>query len=213
MRILLDLIAVLTATGLAVAVFTFERKRTESDAKISLAASDLRRLELEIKYRSVTKTAELNELGWPDTVDPAWFDTDPPHNCLVSDRRPWLEICSADDADQVHPRVRLAVDETLAGFWYNPYQGVVRARVPVMLSDADSIALYNRVNRSALLSLFDKEPRPVSADEQARAGGEAVRYKSGDRNSIPVERSSRPTPPRRPIGSVTAPVPEVRGAE
>lgn len=213
MRWLLDILAVLTASALIVAVFAFERERGRNDAQVARAGADLRRMELEIKYRSVTKSADLNELGWPVTVDAKWFDQDPPRNTLVTDRRPWVEVASEDDADLLHPRVRIAVDETVAGFWYNPYQGVVRARVPIMLSDADSTALYNRLNGSSLTSLFDDVAIDHNPDDsESNEAGVAVKYKGGQ--SIPPVKAStkgaarpgntiKPGSIPRPIGGIT----------
>jgi hypothetical protein len=40
-------------------------------------------------------------------------------------------------------------------FWYNPALGIVRARVPRTLSDADAIDTYNRVNGTAIRSLVE----------------------------------------------------------
>jgi len=40
-----------------------------------------------------------------------------------------------------------------AMFWYNPARGVIRARVPRTLSDADAVALYNDVNRTKVVEL------------------------------------------------------------
>lgn len=165
MRWVLDIIAVLTAAGLIAAVVTFQRAQGQDEQKVERAASDLRRIELEIKYRAVTKSAPLNEFGWPLTVDPAWFDNDPPRNTLVSPKRPWVEIAGEAEAKLMQPRVRLAVDDTLAGFWYNPYQGVVRARVPVMLSDQDAVNIYNRLNGSALRSVFEREGAPATLSD------------------------------------------------
>jgi hypothetical protein len=44
----------------------------------------------------------------------------------------------------------------MAAFWYNPYQGILRARVPVMISDEESLSVYNRINSSSLTSIFPK---------------------------------------------------------
>ena len=49
-------------------------------------------------------------------------------------------------------------------FWYNPYQGVIRTRIPPMISDQRSVELYNRLNRCSLPSIFATE-RP--ADDPA----------------------------------------------
>lgn len=172
MRWLLDVIAILTAGGLIAAVVMFNRVENERESQVRRAIADLRRIELEVKYRAVTKACPLNELGWPHSIDPAWFDNDPPRNTLLSPKRPWLEIAGESEARLLNPRIRLAVDDSLAGFWYNPFQGIIRARVPVMLSDQESVNLYNRVNQTALSSVFERDPEPPNSPAAAgRAGG------------------------------------------
>lgn len=173
MRWVLDILAVLTAAGLIAAVVMFQRVQGQSEAQVERAATDLRRLELEIKYRSVTKNAELNEFGWPVTVDPKWFGEDLPRNMLVSTRGAWIEIAGPGEAKLLNPRVRLAVDDSIAGFWYNPAQGVIRARVPVMVSDQEAVDLYNRINGTALASAFEREVADVPKTEADGEGGGA----------------------------------------
>ena len=81
-----------------------------------------------------------------------------------------VEVAGEADAHLLHPRVRMTVDEEMAGFWYNPYQGIVRARVPVLVSDKDATELYNRLNNASLTSLLEVEPRKkTEAGEAARA--------------------------------------------
>jgi hypothetical protein len=114
------------------------------------------------------KTATQTSIdGWPGTVDPAWFDREEgvPRNALVewADEelgiagRPWMDIAGLDERGLEHPRVRQTVNGELAQFWYNPALGVVRARVPVLVSDRDATELYNAVNRTRLSSLFAVE--------------------------------------------------------
>jgi hypothetical protein len=53
-------------------------------------------------------------------------------------------------------------------FWYNPYQGVIRTRVPPAISDQRSLDLYNRLNRCNLSSIFPTErDSPAPADPHA----------------------------------------------
>lgn len=104
--------------------------------------------------------------------------------------RPWLEVAPAADADLLHPRVRVTIDEGLAAFWYNPFQGVVRARVPVLVSDTDATALYNRVNGTSLSSIFETEtPRRTEAGEELGATAGTVTASSGGGRSRPARRS------------------------
>jgi len=161
-RWLADIAALVVVLALGSGVLLFERARKDREATIHRVAADARRLELELKYRAASKSVELNPRGWPVTVDPKWFDLAPPINSLLSPHRPWVEVASTDEAGLMHPRVRMAVDESYAAFWYNPYQGVVRARVPVMVSDEHAAEIYNRVNGTTIGSIFFEErPLPV----------------------------------------------------
>ncbi len=170
MRWLLDIVALVTALGILAGVMVMQRQQGDREEQVDHIRADLRQLVLEIKYRAATGKAELNSRGWPVTVSPAWFDDRPtvPRNTLLDGAaRPWVEVASADEAMLQHPPVRMAVSDGMAGFWYNPYQGVVRARVPVMVSDDDAVNLYNRINDCALTSIFQEEK---AADPAPEAG-------------------------------------------
>jgi hypothetical protein len=157
MRWMRDVVAVLGLTGVVGGVMYLERAHRQEEDMFQDAQADVRRMEQEIKYRAATKTAELNGRGWPVTIDPAWFKDTAPINPLLKDGRPWVEVASTQQAEFLHPPVRMAVDKSLAAFWYNPYQGVVRARVPVMVSDERATELYNRINGVAMSSIFVRE--------------------------------------------------------
>jgi hypothetical protein len=174
-RWILDAIAVLTLIGLVAAVVMHRRTQSEREGEINATIVDLARLEHEIKYRAVMQGTELNELGWPVTVDAKWFEDEPPRNRMVTPGRP-------ADADLLHPRVRLTVDDDIAGLWYNPFQGIVRARVPVMVSDTDSTTLYNLLNGAALGSLLELEKVKVTGGKSGpgKATGHTQRPPAGE---------------------------------
>ena len=115
----------------------------------------------EIKVVAGTSGAELNGRGWPVTIDPSWFGGALPANALLVGQRSWREVAAPDQADLQHPLVRQAVDHSTPAFWYNPGNGIVRARVPVMISDKAAIAAYNRVNASSINRLIDVVPTIV----------------------------------------------------
>ncbi|MBC7835588.1 MAG: hypothetical protein H7Y88_10890 [Phycisphaerales bacterium] len=157
MRWLLDILAVLTLLGLLAGAVLYQREKLRREAVLERAATDVRRLELEVKFRAVTKAVPLNDAGWPLTIDPAWFGTEAPRNSLLPGERAWMEVAADAQAGLQHPPVRMAVHGDEAAFWYNPRQGVVRARVPSMVSDAQATETYNRVNGTGLRSIFEKE--------------------------------------------------------
>lgn len=157
MRWMRDVVAAVGLVAVVGGAVYFKRAQREEEAMFHRAQTDVRRMELEIKYRAATKTTELNARGWPVTIDPAWFQAGAPGNPMLSDDRPWVEVAGTQQAELMHPPVRMAVDKSLAAFWYNPYQGVVRARVPVMVSDDKATELYNRINSVSVSSIFVRE--------------------------------------------------------
>jgi hypothetical protein len=184
---LADIAALVIVLALGSGLLLFDRARRDREATIHRVAADARRLELELKYRAASKSVELNPRGWPVTVDPKWFDADPPVNALLSPHRPWVEVASPDEAGLLHPHVRMAVDESYAAFWYNPYQGVVRARVPVMVNDDQATEIYNRVNATAISSIFFEE-RPQLLPEIPGAKPALVP------SVLPPDQTSEPPP-------------------
>lgn len=184
MRRLVDIVALLTAALLIGGGAYYELDRAERLREVDRVAADVRRVQGQISLRAATKETELNSRGWPVTVDPSWFaqDPTPPRNTLLSNDRPWLEVATLDEADLLDPEVRIAINERVASFWYNPYQGVVRTRVPFMISDRKALELYNRLNDSDLGSIFERhaiapsapaarpEPEPAAPSNEPVAG-------------------------------------------
>jgi hypothetical protein len=150
----------------------FLRSRQEREALIERAAGELRRVELELKYRAAARLPGLNERGWPAQLQQEWFNgpTGVPTNPLVSPERPWMDMATSEEHDLDHPLLKMTADPRLAGFWYNPALGVVRARVPVMVSDEETLELYNRVNGTRLASIFGTGVHHAD-DSRAREDG------------------------------------------
>ena len=80
-----------------------------------------------------------------------------------------MDLATRDEADLDNPMVKMTADPRLAGFWYNPHLGVVRARVPVMVSDVESLELYNRVNGTRLASIFGATSMPMESEQVVSA--------------------------------------------
>jgi len=93
-------------------------------------AEEVRRFEQVIKLHAATNGVELTGRGWPKTINPDWFGNDPPTNSLLSPDRPWVEVATSSEEHLLHPPNRIAGDPSVPVFWYNPYQGVIRTRVP-----------------------------------------------------------------------------------
>ncbi len=193
MRRIVDIAAVLLVVAVAAGVMYFRMERQREEATERLVFADVQRFQQEVQKRAATGESTTNNArGWPITIEPAWFGGNPPQNPLLSSDRPWVEVAPTEQAYLLHPEVRIATDKSMAAFWYNPYQGIVRTRVPAMLNDDQALALYNRLNRCALSSIFQTEPAPriVPVPGAAEATASApVKSEDGSDQSASVPES------------------------
>lgn len=155
LRLLVDAL-ILTGLGLlCLGYVAYEHGLEVEQGDIRLLRDNVRQIEQQVKLQAALGRTPCNEDGFPMTVDPAWFGTSIPRNPLLNDgRHPWIEVAHGGELEADHPRVPVATTNAMAGFWYNPRTGVVRARVPQLVSDERTLQTYNFVNSSNLKRLF-----------------------------------------------------------
>lgn len=161
MRFLLNTLAALLVCALVAGGVWQYRAREQDRARLDEARSAVRQLQRTITVQAGLGKTEVNGRGWPVTIDTAWFDGAPPWNALVSRQRPWVEVAPPEHGDLLHPIVRMTINDDVAAFWYNPGNGILRARVPVTVSDRQATELYNSVNGTSLRSIFE-ETAPIA---------------------------------------------------
>jgi len=168
MRTLVNMVAALTAlVGLA-AVLWFGWAQASREIQIGAARRAVERIGQEVARRASMDETMRTATGWPVTIDPKWFEDGVPRNALLAgSTRAWIEIASEEEKSLSDPRERSArgADARLAEFWYNPANGVVRARVATELSDAEAIDAYNRINGTHLDAIVNNAtiaPRGVA---------------------------------------------------
>jgi hypothetical protein len=167
MRWIRDIMLLALLSAIAAGVLWYQSQKADEQAILDRTTANTQRLEREVRFRAATKAGELNARGWPMTVDPTWFDSDPPQNFLVTDDRPWIEVAGPEDAGLQHPPIRLTLDDKTAAFWYNPYEGIVRARVPIQMTDDAATAMYNAVNQVSISSInWHEKPIDVPKPKQ-----------------------------------------------
>jgi hypothetical protein len=184
MRRAVDFVAAAAVLAVGAGLGGYFYIQQQYSQQIATVSQGLRRFEQVLAFRGASKEAETSERGWPLTVQPEWFSSDTPRNLLVTQDRPWLEIATSEQADLQDPPLRIALSSTTASFWYNPYKGVIRARVPVAISDERALDLYNKVNGTALDNIYcadaaptpkpDPAPAPTSPSEQSQDGSPAT---------------------------------------
>lgn len=156
MRRIVDVVALgLCVVAVVLVVIQQTRRETVENVVVETELA-LASFHSTLKIQATTRGVAVNGRGWPNTIEGHWFGDEPPLNHLLTGDRPWVEIAPAEDADRDHPADPVAFDfdgERAASFWYNPYRGVVRARVAPQINDEETLALYNRVNGVFLATL------------------------------------------------------------
>jgi hypothetical protein len=180
LRRTVNVVSALAAVGLIAFISSSLTDRLKEKRAVEAVATDVSRFRQVLAYRAAANQTEVNTRGWPVTIDPAWFGSDPPRNTLVTPERPWVEVATPGEASLQDPVVRMTLTPTTAAFWYNPYQGVVRARVPVSLSDRKSLELYNTINGTRLTEIYGVPPEPVAAGATGTTGASGQTGATGE---------------------------------
>lgn len=157
MRFLVNALIALMILGLLSGMVYQRNLQQQQQQRLDDVRDNVRRLSREIMLQATLRRVELTDAGYPATVDPNWFEDDLPQNSLLGAAHPWLEIAHEDHRRLEHPPDRVAADTSVARFWYNPYNGRVRARVPFAMSDASTLKLYNYINDANLGALFEDD--------------------------------------------------------
>ena len=160
MRMLINGLTLLMIAGLLAGVAWYHQKEWSVRNHLDYVSGEVALLRQQILFRAAMGKVELSPQGFPVTVDPDWFTSGLPGNPLLESTHPWIEICDSNDWEQYHPVDPVAVSRKSAQFWYNPANGIVRARIPVGISDAASLKMYNHINDCDLKKLFELESVP-----------------------------------------------------
>jgi len=185
MRIILNILIVLMVAMLLAGVAWQHREHVAEQQRIEQAREEVGRFRRVISLHTALNNIERSSRGYPMTIDPDWFDDELPTNPLLNFSHPWLEIAHPDHDELSHPPVRYAGSTRHARFWYNPANGVVRARVPRRASDAATLRLYNTVNGTDLASLLpdsevlDDLDEAMEADDTEAARDDADHVEGG----------------------------------
>jgi len=159
MRLIVDSLVALMLAGILAGVVVYNRQRAERAGQVRATREAIVQIELHLKVQIALEQVELTDGGWPRTIDPQWFPLQLPLNLLLPENRPWVEVIGPQDRHLRHPKSITGDDRSLAAFWYNPYQGIIRARIPSGLTDVETVALYNQVNGTALTSIVSEYAR------------------------------------------------------
>lgn len=146
MRRLLDLIALGVVIVLLLGAVLHLNHQRRRDHAVESARLAVERIQAEINLlQAVGRAAVRHDAS--RGVDPTWFDGELPLNPLLAEQSRWMDVASPAEAMRRHPRIwQVEEGGEEAMFWYNPMQGVVRARVPAQRSREQARELYTQVN-------------------------------------------------------------------
>jgi hypothetical protein len=154
MRLLRDTLVALMLTAILAGVVWHHRHEGSNERAVEETFVAVRTIQRQVLLQSQLGKVEVDQRGYPTTIDPEWFD-ERPVNALVGSRHPWIEIAPRWQHELSHPPDRAAAGRMHAQFWYNPNKGIVRARVPVDIAESRALRYYNRINQSDLSALFE----------------------------------------------------------
>ena len=163
MRTLLNILVAVMLAGILVGVVMIRSTEGIKQDQIRTARDEVRRFQRQITFQTTVADVELTAEGYPVSADPKWFQGNLPENPLLKAGHPWVEIAGRNERSRLHPLDLVVRDAAAAQFWYNPYQGIVRARVPADISDARALEFYNQVNDSSLGGVFSRSKHDSSA--------------------------------------------------
>ncbi len=163
MRTLLNILFAVMLAGILVGVVMIRSTEGIKRDQIRTARDEVRRFQRQITFQATMADVELTAEGHPVTADPNWFHGNLPQNLLIEAGHPWVEIAGRNERSLLHPLDLVVRNAAAAQFWYNPYKGIVRARVPADISDARALEFYNQVNDSSLRDLFSRTKQDGSA--------------------------------------------------
>lgn len=133
---LLELVVVIVIIGVVAAIAIPRVQGFQDRAKVRALTETVRRINMKLADEWVA-TGEF-----PPTLDLTWLSGGSPENPLLPGEV-GLEIAS--DRHHEHPDP-LVWKSGGRPWWYNPANGMFRARVPPQGSQADTVMLYNAVN-------------------------------------------------------------------
>jgi len=198
MRLLVNTLIVVMALAIVAAAGLHYVQQRRLEADIGYVRRALDELHQQARYHKALDDANEPTLTYPRRPRAHWFDQTLPSNAMVARAQPWIDIAPERDA-AAHPPDPVIAHSNQAGFWYNPSNGIFRARVPRRPTRAEMLRLYNRLNGTSLTRLpgpkgptvaGKREPEPLALVRTAAANAglaDNIEAASSSTTSQPVE--------------------------
>ncbi len=148
MRLLVDFMIALIVLVVIATIMVQQRARAEQNSLVEQTQHAMHAIESKAIFHAGLGETDLTRRGYPMVIDELWFDQ-LPVNPLTGPTIVWIEVAADDNIKAFNPRY-VTAEHGRSAFWYNPYLGIVRARVPMQTSEQATVDLYNMVNGTTL---------------------------------------------------------------
>ncbi len=198
-----SLIGLLVIAVLASMLVNHHEKRLNSNQHEAVHLA-LEQLHDKATFVGALDVDAVGKEGFPLEISPLWFrDEGLPMNVTVPGWHPWLDIAPLGDHAQ-QPPDPVIVRRDQAGFWYNPNNGIFRARVTPQFTEQSTVKLYNDLNGTSLTTLSQstdrgRQPRPLFPAQVSTVPDGALTNADGP-SLVPDRRNTlfRPDPRSKP---------------
>lgn len=163
MRLFIDVVIAMALMSALVGILWQQRVQAHRLDRVHQLQQQLRSIESQALYHAAVGDAEAASSGFALRVEPSWFETGLRHPLLDRSGPLRIETVPKERRDRFNP-LRITTSDGRAAFWYNPYRGRVRARIPMQLSEDRTVKLYNMINGT---SLRVRDVRFISAEGAA----------------------------------------------
>jgi prepilin-type N-terminal cleavage/methylation domain-containing protein len=148
---LIELLIVVIILGILAAIAVPQFSDASQDATVATLRSIVDSVDRQIKVRRAK-----NPLGaYPPAIESTWFAGGLPSHPSNTFGVAAVEIDAT--ANRFHPTDKVLKAGAGGAFWYNPTEGVFRARVTDQGSTAKTLEIYNRVNESSEVESDDDD--------------------------------------------------------
>jgi len=147
MRLLVDSLIALMLVAVLGGVLWHRRAAEQQVENVEATQKAMRAIEAQALYQGSLGQYETTWMGYPLVIEADWFKNRPQN--LLADNSVWLDIAGKSKEFEPNPD-HVTCEAGRAAFWYNPYRGIVRARVAPQMSAKATIDLYNMVNGTSL---------------------------------------------------------------
>ena len=148
---LLELVIVLVIVGIIAAIAVPRLSTSSVAAKAAAAAAAVCAIQQVIDVQT-----GLDDGEYPAAIDEAWFSGGhlPPSPFDIG-ATVKVRVSSAGSPEKLHPKSKIVTDTPPGAYWNDPDNGIVRARVVKLRTNAATVDLYNQVNQTAITVLSE----------------------------------------------------------